>query len=423
MKKPVMSIVLVVAFLLFMFIPVETKAETKKEILEISSVSELKEFASKVNSGKNYAGEVVRLTANIEFDNSVNNFNKIGNCESGYGSKNIPFCGEFDGAGYTISGIDCEGNGLFSLTQGATIKNLVLKDCTFDGGEFNTGSIVGNAYSTTIYNCHVIGGNVSAKSPERGSNIIERRGCIGGLAGYCKGSEIINCSNSSEIIGDGLDVGGLVGLLSGDVCNSYNAGAVKAVYSGGIIGTSDSNTTVQNCYNIGNAKYGIARDGKGTYGNCYCSEESAEMNFNAVEREKNVKAYSLSFMNSDDYLTILNTNAKSKDDWMAWEFNNNSEYPQLAKPVEQKLLVTPSKTTIKSSVLKKKAAEFKIKVSSSKTKIGYKVVSGKKYLSVSNKGTVKVKKGTPKGTYKINVTASENAKFKSASKKITIVVK
>ena len=58
-----------------------------------------------------------------------------------------------------------------------------------------------------------------------------------------------------------------------------------------------------------------------------------------------------------------------------------------------------------------------------KTGLKYKVVLGSNYVSVNSKGNVTVKKGTPKGTYKILVTAKSDSKYHQAVKQMIITVK
>lgn len=73
----------------------------------------------------------------------------------------------------------------------------------------------------------------------------------------------------------------------------------------------------------------------------------------------------------------------------------------------------------KKSTLAKKSQSFGIGAKA-KNKLSYK--SGSKRLSVSSKGTVTVKKGTPKGTYKVTVSAAKSTNYKAASKTITVKV-
>lgn len=78
--------------------------------------------------------------------------------------------------------------------------------------------------------------------------------------------------------------------------------------------------------------------------------------------------------------------------------------------------------TLKYSALKKSNQSFTIGASA-KTSLTYKATVGSKYLSVDKKGKVTVKKGTPKGTYRIAVTAKGSSKYLRAVKQIIITVK
>jgi hypothetical protein len=85
------------------------------------------------------------------------------------------------------------------------------------------------------------------------------------------------------------------------------------------------------------------------------------------------------------------------------------------------LTVSPSEKTLKASDCKKKAQTLTIDVKKAEGMVSYKS-SNSKYITVS-KGKVTVKKGTPKGTYKITVTAMGSKNYKSGSKTVTITVK
>ncbi|MDE6636061.1 MAG: hypothetical protein K2K09_05570, partial [Lachnospiraceae bacterium] len=70
--------------------------------------------------------------------------------------------------------------------------------------------------------------------------------------------------------------------------------------------------------------------------------------------------------------------------------------------------------------LKKNAKSFKIKVKNAKGRISYR--SSTRHISISN-GKVKIRRGIPRGSYKIIVTAVGNHNFNSSSKTVKIVVK
>ena len=81
---------------------------------------------------------------------------------------------------------------------------------------------------------------------------------IGGIAGYGKNAEIINCVNLSDIDGEARHVGGIVGEATYylKISNCYNEGDISCrgqnyALAGGIIGSFDM-CTISNCYNTGN---------------------------------------------------------------------------------------------------------------------------------------------------------------------------
>lgn len=88
----------------------------------------------------------------------------------------------------------------------------------------------------------------------------------------------------------------------------------------------------------------------------------------------------------------------------------------------QTIKLKSAKITCKASALKKAKQTFTIKATC-EGKLAYKVASGAKYVTVSKNGKVTIKKGTPKGTYKITVNASATDKYKAAKKTFTITVK
>ncbi|MCH5264636.1 MAG: hypothetical protein J1F02_01965 [Lachnospiraceae bacterium] len=94
------------------------------------------------------------------------------------------------------------------------------------------------------------------------------------------------------------------------------------------------------------------------------------------------------------------------------------------KKASQTLKLKVSKKKYKAKKLKKKKAAFKIKPSKNKTSMTYKVTKGSsKYIRVSKKGVVTMKKGAKKGTYKVTVTAKASTNYKKAKKVVTIIVK
>lgn len=91
---------------------------------------------------------------------------------------------------------------------------------------------------------------------------------------------------------------------------------------------------------------------------------------------------------------------------------------------EQLVKITPTSKSFKCSTVKKKSQSFTIKVSNAKGKVSF-TSENKKYVTVSSliKGRVTVKKGTPKGSYRVNVSVKGNANYNPVKKTVVITVK
>lgn len=92
------------------------------------------------------------------------------------------------------------------------------------------------------------------------------------------------------------------------------------------------------------------------------------------------------------------------------------------KKAANPMKVTTKNQKIKASAIKKKAKTFTIKVTKAQGKVTYKS-SAAKYIKVAKNGKVTIRKRTPKGKYKITVTAAGKGIYGKKSKVITITVK
>lgn len=92
------------------------------------------------------------------------------------------------------------------------------------------------------------------------------------------------------------------------------------------------------------------------------------------------------------------------------------------KKAVQPMTVKKSTFVVKKSDVKKKAKKLKISVSKAQGKVTYSG-SKSKYVKVSSKGDITVKKGTPKGTYRITVKAAGNSMYAAGTKTVTVKVK
>ena len=133
-------------------------------------------------------------------------------------------------------------------------------------------------------------------------------------------------------------------------------------------------------------------------------------------------------LTSDNTITVVSYNKISKpsvDDEKS-EINDNKT---LVKPTLKAQKITTAKIkTYKASALKKKAVKINLKAKASgKGKLTYKVKSTpkgmKKFITVSKKGVVTLKKKAKKGTYKITITAAAKGSYKKTTKVVSIKVK
>ena len=254
----------------------------------IGSKEALVYFAQQVNSGvTKYVEGHVKLSSNIDLQDM--SWTPIGP------SWTSPFRGHFDGAGYTISGLNVTNArtyyGFFGCLDNAMVENLTLKGQVYCAEPYaRVGGLAGYAIGdVTIRNCGSAV-NVSALA----------RGCegVGGLVGgYEDGIEykwedhkmvIENAYNAGNVVCTGTDanatIGGLVGGNKNCVQleNCYNAGTVygPGVQAAGLLGNAGWQTgdnckpSMKGCYNAGKA-FGLY--GKGTIAlqDCYVEAETA----------------------------------------------------------------------------------------------------------------------------------------------------
>ncbi len=199
-----------------------------------------------------YSGIYFEQTADIDLSSYY--WQPIG---MGYNREGVSmfhwFSGNYDGNGYTISGLytpSGTGNsfahqGLFGYIYGrtntnrASISNIGVIDSHVQGYD-NCGGISGYAVYTNITDCYF-------------SGQIDGGHYIGGITGYTYYITIERCYNTGNVNGD-TDVGGIVGRGAyTNIYDCYNIGSVVGLSSndGGIAGSAFSSSVIINCYNTG----------------------------------------------------------------------------------------------------------------------------------------------------------------------------
>lgn len=118
-----------------------------------------------------------------------------------FGNKEHPFKGTFDGQNHTVTGLKYAKNmsdperdtGFFAETDGATIKNFLVKDANI-WADFRGGIIVGKAVNTHFENVMVMESTLHVTCANNVLNVITNAGFEGGLiAGELEGCTLYNC--------------------------------------------------------------------------------------------------------------------------------------------------------------------------------------------------------------------------------------
>lgn len=394
MKAKIVSFIMVICMVVTLVPSTVFAQSSSRETADllISSAEDLRQFSESVNNGNTYSGKVVRLTNDIVFDGvTINNFSTIGSKGMGTVSyklsdyEMVEFQGVFDGAGYTISGIDQTSKvaGLFAFVgSSGVIKNVNMKNFNFTNVN---GASIAVFNEGTIENCYSEG-NIQGESQiaglvyenwgtidncGNGSSIsIEIQDACGGIAAISHDGTIKNCYNKGNIIKTSTyhswstynrsAIGGIIGGNYGStVENCYNIGNMSNVLLmyqdqefgfisefGGIVGYNSGN--IENCYNAGVIGYilNLEEDmvvdtvgeiagvtSGGIVANCF-GQNSTLIGRDQGTVDKNNVTISNSDMRSDYLLTMLNRNRGDKKDWLPWEFNQTSYYPTFTKNYE-----------------------------------------------------------------------------------------
>ncbi len=214
---------------------------------EIRTAAGLTEFAEKVNSGSNYAGETIILGCNIDLKNQ--DWEPIGQTIAIHGnSQAYNFLGTFDGQNYTISNLNVDSDaethgeyasGLFGfLDVNGSVKNLKIDGATVKGHHW-TAAVCGYTAKGSIENCHVTNATIISTHANSDACGDKTGAVIGYTTGTVKDCTATNCS----ITIDGRDAGQIAGAAKeANVtnCTATNV-TVKAVEN--LTCTNDSKGT------------------------------------------------------------------------------------------------------------------------------------------------------------------------------------
>jgi len=221
----------------------------------LTTADQLAGISVLISEGKTFAGQTIKLGANITFNNGdakdwatkapLNNWTPIGNSTT-------QFKGTFDGQGYTISGLYVKSTtdyiSLFGDVRNGTVKNFSIKNSYFESSGSHVSGAVAYAQNSTISDIYSNAIVVTTNTGEfsRAAGILSQ-GDTGTFT-------ISNCWFDGTVTSAGGFNGGIVGRASAVTMNlshCLNTGTVSSTftgknkYTGGIIGgINNANTSI-----------------------------------------------------------------------------------------------------------------------------------------------------------------------------------
>ena len=242
---------------------------TESDPYLINTVGDVRVLAKNVNNGTSYIGTYFKV-AKKEIDFSGVSYTAIGKSEYVSGNEVVSgFAGNFDGNGVTITNLTTN-KALFGyIAKKGLVANITIDEsCKINGYTSNVAGVAGSNKGT-IDNCvnkapvsctkyHVAGicgdnmGTISNCKNYGAITCESEYGMTGGIAGDLDEGNILNCENYGNVVSDGFWIGGIVGLITGQlngqscsVKNCRNQGDVTGPYDvGGIFGHVTSSSTV-----------------------------------------------------------------------------------------------------------------------------------------------------------------------------------
>ncbi len=208
-----LSLILIIMTVISMM-PINVSAEDSLNVIEISRVNELIEFANKCKYDSYSKDKIVKLTADIDV--------------SGSDFKGISyFAGTFDGGSHIISGfnVDYKGSdfGFFRyIAESGFITNLNISgSINVTGSQENIGGIAG--VNKGVINESSFSGKVNAST------------ATGAIAGYNhENAKIVSCTSDADILATN-QTGGIAGV---------NDGLISSCTSKSRVNTQELDTTL-----------------------------------------------------------------------------------------------------------------------------------------------------------------------------------
>ena len=193
------------------------------------------------------------------------------------------FTGTFNGNGHVVTGLrsplNSENMGMFGITNGATITDLVAQSSFVGGTMINVGTVIGTMNGGTLSNVEAAGTLTGT------NNTVNMGGLVGQTTkeGDNTTTPVIHSGFAVNTISGGNNtvIGGLVGNNGGDLYNSYANVTLgesnTATTLGGLVGINNGH--VENCYVINPIGPAFAATNNGTINICYAVEGTDSNDF------------------------------------------------------------------------------------------------------------------------------------------------
>ncbi|MBQ3247667.1 MAG: hypothetical protein IJB08_06465, partial [Alistipes sp.] len=272
----------------------EVGGETVYTTIVVTAAAGMNWVANEVDNGDSFEGKTIKLDTDIILPEGTN-WEPIGDNRT-----EKAFSGTFDGQNHLISGAkkssfdgsvygSQEGWGIFSLLDGATVKNLRLENEVFASYTVISGTVAGYAQNTNFENIEISNSKISGYNWYTG-------GVVGLASGNCTFKDIKldeTVSVGSLWDSHGQNTGGIAGGVSGsgtyliedcdiacvlDVINDVTSNYKWYIYrvAGMIIGNTNTTETIYNTVVTATATNVTCKNVTVTYGKWmnyhYCEE-------------------------------------------------------------------------------------------------------------------------------------------------------
>ena len=173
----------------------------------------------------NFSGRTVKLGGNINLnDIEWTPIGRIGNSSTDF---TYSFKGNFDGQGYTVSGLVVSNEGwagLFGIAHKADMANVTINGATIFSNRM-AGALVGQLYGS-IDNCHVKNSTIMV-TPNAVGDSYDNGDKVGGIVGWIgdngNNRTLTNCSAENVELGAYRDVGGIAGYVASSTTVKNNS--------------------------------------------------------------------------------------------------------------------------------------------------------------------------------------------------------